>query len=240
MRVLVTGAGGAIGAAAVRAFVNDGHEVIGLDISEKALYKTEGMSDFICGDICDLDDYAVIAERLKGEWLDSVVVAHGIDGSSPLKEIDEAFCKKVMRINALSVVRIFELTKLMLTKSNGTFVVVVSQAGIRAEPNNVAYDAAKFGLNGWITALAEHAEEIGVKVRSDCPGCIGTPLYYSAQTRYAQAQGVSLEDYLAFRNSRIPLGRIADVEEIAASLVFMADKNKRPLILAPTGGETLL
>lgn len=241
MKAAVVGAGGAIGSAVVRRFAGAGFDVIGIDISERTL---EGVSELNCRIACDLlsdEGLARVRDVVDRLGVDCVVTAHGIDGSCPLSELTGEFYEKVLNVNTVSTYRIFRAVMPALARSKGTFTVVVSQAGLKPEANNVAYCASKYALSGWIQSMAEDALEQNVTVRGICPGCIGTPLYYAAQERFARSIHTPVEEYLEMRNRNIPLGRIASVEEIAECIYFLAQKDvHRPVLLAPTGGETFI
>lgn len=240
MKALVTGAGGAIGAGVVRQLVDQGFEVIAQDLREEALAAVAGAAvTTVAGDLLDAAD----RERLATAWgegeLDRVIAAHGVDGSAALSDLDPAFVRRVMEVNAGSVPPLLHLVLPALRRSGGTFVVVASQAGLQGEANNAAYCAAKFALVGWVTALAPGMAAEGVAIRALCPGCTKSPLLFAAQERFAAARGVPAAEFTAERMAAIPAGRFAEVEETAAAAVFLAERGARPVVFAPTGGEVL-
>lgn len=241
MNVMIVGAGGAIGSAVVRRFAAAGCHVTGVDISDAALDRAAGLSARIVCDLMDDEQLRALAAQAAQTGLDCVITTHGIDGSCPLDALHEDFYQKVLNINTIGTYRLFRALFPLLKASRGSFTVVVSQAGLKPEANNVAYCASKYALSGWIRSIASEAARTGVAVRGICPGCIGTPLYYAAQVRFAASISMPLADWLAHRDRNIPLGRIASTDEIAECLWFLAAPGKkRPTLLAPTGGETLL
>lgn len=232
MSVLVTGAGGAIGGAVVARLRQRGRDVIAHDLRPPAepldgVRQLEG----------DVGDGAALAAALAGMGaeLEAVIAAHGVDGSAALADLDDAFVRRVMSVNAASLPRLLEAVRPRLA-DGAPFVVVGSQAGLVGEPDNAAYCASKFAVHAW--ALAPRDD--GVVVRVLAPGCTETPLLFAAQERFAAAQGVPAQEFIDARRARIPLQRFARVDETAAAAVWLAEADgPRPRLLAATGGEVL-
>ncbi len=232
MSVLVTGAGGAIGGAIVARLRAQGRAVVAHDLRAPA--KTAEGVRHLVGDVTDRAATADALQRL-GVELEAVIAAHGVDGSAALTDLDDAFVRRVMAVNAASLPRLLAAVRPHLVYG-APFVVIGSQAGLVGEPDNAAYCASKFAVHAW--ALAER--EDGVAMRVLAPGCTETPLLYAAQERFAAAQGVPAQQFVEARRARIPLRRFARVEETAAAAVFLAGTDgPRPRLLTASGGEVL-
>lgn len=241
MRILVTGARGAIGAGIVRQLAARGDLVIAHDVRDEeqnAQADQPGVTAVV-GDLLAENDRAQLARMWGDGPLDCVIAAHGIDGSGALAELNPVFVERVLSVNAASIPALLRLTLPALRQARGIFVVIASQAGLQAEANNAAYCAAKFAVVGWVRALAPALRTEGVALRALCPGCTKSPLLFGAQARFAAAQGVELSAFLGERMARIAVGRFAEVEETAAAALYLADKGDRPVIFAATGGEVL-
>jgi NAD(P)-dependent dehydrogenase (short-subunit alcohol dehydrogenase family) len=240
MRILVTGARGAIGAGIMRQLVARGDLVIAHDVrGEEQNAQADAGVTVVKGNLLAEDDRAQLARVWGDGPLDCVIAAHGVDGSGALADLDPAFVERVLSVNAASIPPLLRLTLPALRQARGTFVVVASQAGLQAEANNAAYCASKFAMVGWVRALAPAMRAEGVALRALCPGCTKSPLLFGAQARFAAAQGVPLDAFLRERMVRIAVGRFAEVEETAAAALYLADKGDRPVIFAATGGEVL-
>lgn len=234
MTVLVTGAAGAIGAAILARLVEDGHEVVAHDLRPASVDPDWRGVTCISG---DLGNGGGLGEQIAalGVTLDAVIAAHGVDGSGALADLDDAFVRRVLRVNAASLPYLLEAVRPHLGRP-AVFVAIGSQAGLVGEPDNAAYCASKFAVTGW--ALASSGDDVTVRVL--CPGCTESPLLFAAQERFAAARGMPAEEFIAARRARIPLRRFAAVGETAAAAVYLAGLDgPRPTLLAATGGEVV-
>lgn len=93
----------------------------------------------------------------------------------------------------------------------GAFVNVSSSA-VRGDPRGVHYSASKAGIVGLTRAMALALAPHGIRVNAIAPGLTDT-----AQPRYGNT-----EEQIAVRAQEIPLGRMAQPEEIARVAVFLA------------------
>ena len=109
------------------------------------------------------------------------------------------------------------------TAQKGKIINIVSQAAFNGSTSGHAhYAASKAGLVTFGISLAKEVAKHGITVNSVAPGMIHTPMSQEAlRERY--------EDYIA----RIPLGRIAEPEEVAYSVAFLAS-NKADYITGAT------
>jgi NAD(P)-dependent dehydrogenase (short-subunit alcohol dehydrogenase family) len=233
----VTGAGGGIGGAAVRALAARGAEVLAQDLRPVA---GEAGVSAVTSDLTTAEGVDAVRRAVGDAPLDVVVAAHGIEGSGALATLDPARARHILDIDFLTVVRLFAAVRPSLEAARGAFVVVASQAGLEGEANNGAYCAAKFALVGWARALAAEATSTGVRVRALCPGCTDTELLRGALEGMARDEGTTLEAMTARRAGGIPVGRLARPEEIAATALFLADlEGAAPAVGPVTGGEVL-
>lgn len=100
---------------------------------------------------------------------------------------------------------------LVAAKRPGSFVNISSSA-VRGDPRGVHYSASKAGIVGLTRAMALALAPHGIRVNAIAPGLTDT-----AQPRYGNT-----EDQIAVRAREIPLGRMAQPEEIARVAVFLA------------------
>jgi 3-oxoacyl-[acyl-carrier protein] reductase len=99
----------------------------------------------------------------------------------------------------------------MLERGYGRIVNLASVAGKEGNPMAAAYSAAKAAVIGMTKSVGKDVAGTGVLVNCVTPAPIDTPM----------VQGLS-EEHLAYMLSRVPLGRLATVDEAAALILFLA------------------
>ncbi|WP_091477121.1 SDR family NAD(P)-dependent oxidoreductase [Microbacterium azadirachtae] len=86
-----------------------------------------------------------------------------------------------MTINAASITQLYQAPSPSLNREaqeggrETTFIIVASQAGISAEPDNAAYSASKFALIGWARSMRTAALRQGIRIHVASPGCTERP-----------------------------------------------------------------
>jgi NAD(P)-dependent dehydrogenase (short-subunit alcohol dehydrogenase family) len=125
----------------------------------------------------------------------------------------------------------------MRVRGEGRIVLVSSEWGVIGWPDATAYSASKAGLIALTKTLGRELGPDGIGVNAITPSVIDTPQLAVD----AQAAGVSLDQIRDRYAARVPLGRVATPEEIAASVAFLADPRLTTLvgqILHVDGGTT--
>ena len=102
--------------------------------------------------------------------------------------------------------------RLMIAQGSGRIINLASQAGSVAIEEHVAYCASKFAVIGMTKTLALEWGRHGITVNSISPTVVMTEL---GKTAWAGAKGEAAKE-------RIPVGRFAEPEEVAAAAVFLA------------------
>jgi NAD(P)-dependent dehydrogenase (short-subunit alcohol dehydrogenase family) len=190
----------------------------------------------LASDLTDESAVAALVDNLRGWDLHSVVAAHGVEGAGDIAGITRPQFDRIMDINFRSFVSLYEHTKPLLESARGTFVALVSQAGLVGEARNSAYCASKFAVSGW----ARIAGSENAPIRLLCPGCVDTPLLRDALVGLADPAKGGVDRAVAVRVAGIPIGRFAKPAEIAAAALMLAGvRTPRLLVFAPTGGEVL-
>ena len=213
--VLVTGAGGGIGGALVRAVREAGGRVIACDRSAELLAPLGAEHD----SVFDLTDAAACREALARVTAavglpDAVISNAGFTRAETLDQLDEAAWDAEIDIN-LNGAR--NLTAPLLgplrARGRGTFVFVASVNAL-AHFGNPAYSAAKAGLVAYARAIATEYGRDGLRSNALCPGSVRTAAW---DHRIARDPGI------VARVSRLyPLGRLVEPREVAEAAVFLA------------------
>jgi NAD(P)-dependent dehydrogenase (short-subunit alcohol dehydrogenase family) len=111
----------------------------------------------------------------------------------------------------------------MKAAGHGRIVNITSPASRMALPNYAAYSASKAAVDSITRAAAVALAPHGVLVNSLAPGMMDTEMQRSTEATIARIEGRDdFEAFLAERTKRIPLGRRAEIAEVAAAVVWLA------------------
>jgi NAD(P)-dependent dehydrogenase (short-subunit alcohol dehydrogenase family) len=213
---IITGGTSGIGLATAQRFVEEGAHVFivarrqaGLDEAVAAIGKNVTPVQADVTKTEDLDRLYQTVRQVCGH-LDVVVANAGRGAFSPITEITEELVDEVLDLNLKAV--LFTVQKaLPLMRDGGSIIMTSSIASVKGFPGRTAYAAAKAGLRAfarvWTTELKSR------KIRSNVltPGPVDTP-QTARLPREAIHQVVS----------SVPLGRMAEVDEIANIALFLA------------------
>jgi len=134
---------------------------------------------------------------------------------APLAEIDLAAFDKVMDTNVRGylIVAREAIRRLRAVGGGGSIIQVSSMAAQRAWPGLAAYGVSKAAVNAMTRTLAVECGKDGIRVNSIAPGVV--------RTRFSEAlwKGPGAEAGIA---SKVPLGRIAEPEDVAGMAAFLA------------------
>jgi 3alpha(or 20beta)-hydroxysteroid dehydrogenase len=219
---LITGTARGMGASHARGFVAEGAKVIMTDVNTKlgAALAAEIGDDalFIEHDVTNRDGWRrVVAEgEARFGTINVLVNNAGVLGPLGTKTVDlpEEDYMKVCAINQHSVYLGMQATiPSMLRAGKGSVVNISSISGLVANYGcpNLAYVASKFAVRGMTKAAAMEYGRNNIRVNSVHPGFIMTPMMVEA-TDEKGGDAMSL----------IPLGRIADPQEVTNLVLFLA------------------
>jgi len=216
---IITGGARGMGAAHVRRFVGEGAKVVFTDIlaEEGRALATElgGNALFLKHDVANESDWDRVVAEAESAFgpVDVLVNNAGIAPNKPLEETAEAEYRRVIDINQVSVfLGMKAVIGSMRKTKNGSIVNISSLAGLIAGRNQIAYVASKFAVRGMTKAAALEFGEYGIRVNSIHPGIIATPMTMNDETRAM----------LAEISKTIPLGRVANPEEVSNLVLFLA------------------
>ncbi|MGH3443122.1 MAG: SDR family NAD(P)-dependent oxidoreductase, partial [Nitriliruptorales bacterium] len=112
----------------------------------------------------------------------------------------------------------------MLERRSGAIVNVGSIAGVEAYPLRSPYCASKWGLVGLTRTLAAEVGPNGIRVNLVAPGPTRGERAESVIAARAESLGRPVDDVRGEYESKIPLRRFVDPDEVAAAVVFLASE----------------
>jgi len=222
--VLITGAAGGIGRAAVRLFADQGWRVIGVD--RQAFGESFVMNGlFIQADIADPQTLTTIIDRSRAysPTLDALVNNAAIQIARPLLETTVEEWDAVMNANLRSVFLAVKLAHPLLKAAGRAAVVNVSSVHAIATSKNIAaYAASKGGLLALTRAMAIEFAADEIRVNAVLPGAVDTQMLRRGLERDHAGTG-SLVERLENLVRHTVSGRIGTPDEIARAIYFLAD-----------------
>ncbi|KAB2712435.1 SDR family oxidoreductase [Brucella intermedia] len=238
---IVTGGASGIGAAISRAFIAKGAKVAVLDISAdiakaKAAELGENAKPFVC-DVSSQQSVNDAIAAVNDEFgaIDIAVNSAGVVYLAPAEEISLDEWDKTISINLKGSFLVTQAVgrAMIAAGKGGKIINLASQAGTVAIEEHVAYCASKFGVIGMSKTFAAEWGKHGICVNTLSPTIVLTELGKKA---WAGEKGEAAK-------KRIPAGRFAYPEEIAAAAVFLASAGADMITgadLLIDGGYTIL
>ena len=221
---VVTGGSRGIGAATVKMFAAAGARVVfSYQKNKRAADEVvrAGGSENCSPLQVTLDDTAGAKKLIEAAVrrfgrLDILVANHGIwpPQDVPVSEMSEAQWRRTIAINLDSVFGLvkYAVAQMRKQRSGGHVVLVSSTAGQRGEAYHCDYAAAKGALISMVKGLSTELAPDGIYVNCVAPGWVDTDMAAPALNDLEMRRRV-LE--------KIPLGRVARPEEIAAPILFL-------------------
>lgn len=220
---VVTGGSKGIGRATVIELASLGAKVIFTARKEEDLKQLEKQlrdaSFDVTGLVADVsipEDRNLLFETLKEKWgtLDILVHNAGINIRKMANDYSEEEYRKVLEINLFSPFEISrKLYPLLKKSSRGTVINVASVAALQDVGTGTPYAMSKAGLLQQTRSLAVEWAEDGIRVNAVSPWFTETPLTKGY---------LSQEEKIAPILRRTPLNRVAQAEEIADVIAFLA------------------
>jgi NAD(P)-dependent dehydrogenase (short-subunit alcohol dehydrogenase family) len=182
---IVTGSTKGIGRAIAESFVREGMNVCisarNEEDVERAVSELGEMGEAsVTGAVCDVRDYAevkALIEHTVEEFggLDVLVNNAGIGVFGRVEETAPEDFRAVLETNLFGVFYCCREAIPQMKKRGGGYIINISSlAGTNAHPGMTAYNASKFGLNGFSEALMQEVRHDGIKVSYIMPGSVNT------------------------------------------------------------------
>ncbi|MEW6452772.1 MAG: SDR family oxidoreductase [Pseudomonadota bacterium] len=216
--VLITGAAGAVGAAAAKVIAGEGGIAITSDLAAQKMLHTLDVTS-------EPDWLRIVAdiERAHGR-LDGLLNAAGIAALGSIEETDYATWKKIMAVNLDGTFLGCKHALPLLKKQGGSIVNLSSVAGLIGGHNFAAYNASKGGVRLLTKSVALHGARLDPKVRCNSvhPAFLEGPMVDTILDQ------TGFKDGARARLTRdIPLGRFGTAEEVAEMCIYLLSDESR-------------
>ena len=241
---LVTGGARGIGAAVATALANAGASVMIADILEErgretaaALSQSGAKSGFVKLDVADDEQWAAAVERTVARLggFDILINNAGVEITSLVVDLKPADIRKMCDVNIVGVgLGMKHAFRAMRpggpAGKGGAIVNVASVAATIAFPAIAIYSGTKSAVDRMTRVAAMEAGKLGYGVRVNCvyPGLIATDMGLQLANDIV-AVGLAADTGAAVQSvvDQTPLGRLAEVSEVADAIVFLCSKEAR-------------
>jgi NAD(P)-dependent dehydrogenase (short-subunit alcohol dehydrogenase family) len=230
---IVTGAGRGIGRAIALELAGMGAAVVVAEVNPELAERTarevtalgpRGLA--LPSDVTKRADRDAMVRRAMDTFgrLDVLVNNAGIFRLAAPLEITEEQWEALMDVNARAVLFCsLAVLPSMLAAGRGLIINVASQSGKIGSPTALVYCASKAAVISMTKSLALAFAGRGVRVNSVCPGSVDTDMWaYLDQQVGVVERGLQPGEYRRRRATEIPLGRLAEAEDIARVVGFLA------------------
>lgn len=231
-RALVTGAAGGLGREVAIQLARRNCVVAVTDINGEGLAETirrigetGAESESIVGDFTGEGAPEAVVEKVVTRWggIDILVNNAGYGVIEPFLDATYKSWTRTLALNVTALAMACKAAgRVMREQRSGRIVNITSPGSRMALPDYTAYTASKAGVDSITRAAAVALAPYGVLVNSLAPGMMDTEMQRSTEADLARANGRNdLQAFLDERTRRIPLGRRAEIAEVAEAVVWL-------------------
>ena len=218
---IITGGARGQGAAEARLFVAEGARVVMGDVLDEdgGLVAKElgAAASYRHHDVTDETQWSDTVRHAVETFgrLDILVNNAGIFRWSPIATTSADDYMEIIRINQLGTFLGMKAAVGPMAETGGGSIVNISSiAGLRGSQGTVAYSASKWAVRGMTKVAALEFAPMGIRVNSIHPGIIDTPMLLDLMITDEGAKAVT--------GSHIPLGQVAQAEQVARLALYLA------------------
>ncbi len=219
--VIVTGGTKGIGFETVRAFCEQGSQVILFgsrkETVERAIKNLANEGKKVVGYYPNLNNYEEIEQLIKKiyEQYGHIDILINNAGISANKKIEDTTIEEYENIMNLNINAMFFISKAvvpyMKQQKSGVILNTSSMVSIYGQPSGIGYPTSKFAVNGFTKSLARELASFNIRVNAVAPGIIKTDMVAALSDKIIKPL-----------IQTIPLGRIGEPRDIANAFLFLA------------------
>jgi 2,3-dihydro-2,3-dihydroxybenzoate dehydrogenase len=250
---IVTGAAGGIGAAVARRLAHLGARVVLSDLNAEEVsrraeeLRSEGKyARSYPLDIARAEQVESVVARVEEEIgpIDLLVHAAAIFASAPLLDLDPACWERIFTVNVKGTFFCLRAVgKRMAQRKRGAVVMIGSQSAKVIRPDQSAYGSSKAAGSYMTKCLGLELAASGVRCNVVHPGVTETPMARALWDSGASSKRFHLDGSLPRFRIGVPIGKVAEAEEVANAAVFLASDLASHITMADIvvdGGQLLL
>ncbi len=231
--IVITGAGGGIGLAAVSTFLAAGANVVATDLAGPGLDSAGELGDRVASIVADVTS-ATDWEATRTLAMDTFGGVHGLVNNAgiegaivPIVEYPEEMYDRVMEVNVKGVfLGMKTMASAIEASGGGSIVNLSSVAGISGAATLAPYSASKHAVIGLTKSGALDFAAKGIRCNAICPSPIDTRMMRSLEDAM-KTDGLTQDDMKAMIAMNIPLGRYGQPSEVADLMAFLLSDDSK-------------
>ena len=231
---LVTGATGAIGKSIAQGLAQCGARVYITDLKQEAVDQT--VAEFaaagydaagLAADVTNETQVKAVVDAAAARFsdvIDILVNVAGVAGQNPIEQISEKEWDFVFAVNCKGTfLFIKHVVPFMKAQKRGKIVNFSSQSGKMGSALLSHYSAAKGAIITFTQALAHEFAKDNITVNCVCPGITdNTGVWTFMSSNYIDNLKQERSDVVKRFTAKIPLGRLASIEDVVDATVFLS------------------
>jgi NAD(P)-dependent dehydrogenase (short-subunit alcohol dehydrogenase family) len=231
--VLVTGATGGIGKSIVNKYAEQGFTLAIADKDEDEANKLAneinhngGMAMVFYGDLLDQSycDNLTSEVQTKLGTVGILINNAGFMSRGDITQTSDEDYELSMKINVEAPFRLIRASIPLMVESGGGSIVNISSCwGINPGPNHLIYCTTKAALAAMTKCLGRDHAHQNIRINAVCPNEVNTPMLRTG----FEIRGLNPDDAIAELNQSVPIGHIAEPEEIADVVAFLSSDEAR-------------
>jgi 3-oxoacyl-[acyl-carrier protein] reductase len=222
---VVTGGAKGIGAATARRLASEGATVVVADFDEATAQQTarEIGGHAVRCDVTSLAEVeaAIDTAKQRGGSVDILVTCAGIIRDNLLFKMSDDDWNAVIDTHLKGTFHAVRAAQKHMVEQKSGKMVLISSTSALGNRGQTNYATAKAGLQGMTKTLAIELGPFGVNVNCVAPGFIATAM--TQQT--ADRMGVSFEDFQQAVSEQVPLRRVGQPEDVAATIAYLCSED---------------
>lgn len=231
--VLVTGATGGIGKSIVNKYAEQGFTLAIADKDEDEANKLAneinhngGMAMVFYGNLLDQSycDNLTSEVQTKLGTVGILINNAGFMSRGDITQTSDEDYELSMKINVEAPFRLIRASIPLMVESGGGSIVNISSCwGINPGPNHLIYCTTKAALAAMTKCLGRDHAHQNIRINAVCPNEVNTPMLRTG----FEIRGLNPDDAIEELNQSVPIGHIAEPEEIADVVAFLSSDEAR-------------
>ena len=230
---LLTGAGGGIGLAVARAYLEAGARCSLVDLAAEPSRECAALLDahaerchYLAADISTLAQIDAMLRAAQARFgpVDILFNNAAMFDMAPLLDSDEAMYDKLFAVNVKGAFFVMQkvLAQMVEAGVKGAVINMASQAGRRGEALVSHYCASKAAVISYTQSAALAMAPQGIRVNGIAPGVIDTPMWGQVDALFAKYENLPQGEKKKRVGEAVPLGRMGSPADLCGAAIFLA------------------